>query len=344
MTRFRIERPNQNVRLKNWAPGRVAQLKLFLSHLEGAVNSSLAAQVTQSAKRKFSTFVPIIPSSDITGEVEFRELRVNFTPPRGLKNLLFYEYQLSESIQFFQFESFQSPEEVFVFSDLEDASSYFFRIRVVTKNGLVGPWSDILQADTPEAKSQGTFDVTETINSSVTSTSFVDLFSKDYTAIGGDAYYAIEYEMNALASPVDVVSSLHWADIEFRWEVDGDQVGQDMLVTVYSGIDNTGAGGALTGELEAIVDWAPSGTLNFPGNYLTVPGPFELRRRGSLIQKFSVLSEGDHTIKLRGRIRDPKTHPTPNDYQFSLNTVVDYSKGAEIKLKNFNLFEVVVDV
>ena len=83
MANFKVARPNNEVRLRNWAPGRVSQLKLFLGHLENAVNTSLAAQVSQSPKRKFSQFVPKIVSQDVTTQVEFKEIRVEFDEPRG---------------------------------------------------------------------------------------------------------------------------------------------------------------------------------------------------------------------------------------------------------------------
>ena len=333
MTRFKVTRPNQDVRLKKWAPGRVSQLKLFLSHLERAVNNSLAAQVEQSSSRKFSEFVPKIPSQNVEGQIEYRELRVAIVPPRGLKDFLFYEYQISETQAFFQFDGFNSPETSFVFTDLEDSSSYFFRVRVVTKSGFVGPWSDVFQADMPDAKAQGTFDETETHTVSLTSNSFTDILERDYTAIGGKTYYSVEYEMIAKSA---APSRIYWADIEFRWEVDGNQVGQDMLVTVYASSDV---------DLEAITSGSGANwNLSIPGNMLTIPSSFDIIRRGSLIQKFSTLEEGDRTIKLRAKIRSSDSHPTPNDYQFSAGTVIDYTQGAEIRLKNFNIFEATVEI
>ncbi len=71
MARVKVPRLQAEVRLRNWPAGRVSQLKLFLGHLEQAIGISLAAQVEQSPKRKFSEFVPKIVSQSITLDVEF---------------------------------------------------------------------------------------------------------------------------------------------------------------------------------------------------------------------------------------------------------------------------------
>ena len=109
MAGVNVPRPNAEVRLRKWPAGRVSQLKLFLGHLEQAVGISLASQVQQSPKRKFSEFVPKIVPQDITIDVEYKEIRVTFKVPRGIKNLLFYEYQISLTEGFFNFDQFISP-------------------------------------------------------------------------------------------------------------------------------------------------------------------------------------------------------------------------------------------
>lgn len=339
----------QGVRLRDWGPARLNQLKLFLRHLERAVNTSLAAQVSQSSKRKFSNFVPIIPSGDIEVIVEFREIRMTFTPPLGLRGLLFYEYQISETLGFFQFESFTSPESVYVFPDLEDNSSYYVRVRIVTKGGFVGPFSDIFQANTPAAKAQATVTATET-TFNVTSTSFTDIATFPYTSFGANVYYAIQYEIIARTVSNDPDFTTYWADLEFQWTVDDMQVGQNFLVTVHSGVEYTGGGsrnGSLTdeGTLHAI-------TGEFNGNMdvtdvnkrLTVPGPYEITRTGSFIQKFAPMAEGNHFIRLRARILPEQVHPTPNDFTVSTAVAIDYTQGATVKLKNFEIFEASVEI
>ena len=84
MSEVKKIKPSEEIRLRKWPPGRVHQLKIMVSNLEQSVNRSLAGQVSQSGKRRFSSFVPKIPFQDITGEVEFREIRVQFEVPKGL--------------------------------------------------------------------------------------------------------------------------------------------------------------------------------------------------------------------------------------------------------------------
>ena len=148
----KVKRPaaiQSEVRLKKWPAGRVSQLKLFIGHLEQAVGVSLAAQVEQSPKRKFSEFVPKIVSQDVTAVVEYREARIRFTPPRGLKNLLFYEFDISATAGFFNIDRFTSPDPHYVFPALANGTTFYIRFRVVTKNGDVGPWSDTEILTTP---------------------------------------------------------------------------------------------------------------------------------------------------------------------------------------------------
>ncbi len=178
------------VRLRKWPAGRVSQLKLFLGHLEQAVGISLAAQVQQSPRRTFSEFVPKIVPQDITTAVSFKEIRVSFETPKGIKNLLFYEYQLSATEGFFNFDQFQSPETTYIWPGLDEGTQYFLRIRIVTKNGEVGPWSDAEDVSTPFSQSYGLYDGSESTTrvSAKNNSPWTPIFDRDYTAIGGKAY------------------------------------------------------------------------------------------------------------------------------------------------------------
>lgn len=322
MARFRVEKPQENVRLRKWAPGRLSQLKLFLSHLEEAFNSnSLAAQVLQSPKRKFSRFIPKIPSQDITGEVEYREIRVTIQEPKGLKNFLFYEYQISQSDIFSTFEAFFSPDTHFVFPDLQDDARFYIRVRVISKDGDVGPFSDVFTARTPVAKAQATVDASATAVV-VSGTTFSTIFTRSVTLSGGDTYIAIDYEV----FPNDVTGDINWCDTEFRWLVDDNQLGQNMPVTSYGGGT----------PFKAVTDEIGS----FPGDILETPGDFLIVRRGSFLQKFTTLDAGAHTIELQARNLGPDIHPTPDDYTFAVGATPDYDTDAAVTLRNFHIFVV----
>lgn len=331
MARFKVARPNQDVNLREWEPGRVAQLKLFLGHLENAVNTSLAAQVSQSPKREFSEFVPVVVPQDIEVQIEFRELRLQWEHPKGLKDFLFYEVQISTTERFFQFDQSETSIPSFVFPDLLDSTTYFVRLRVVTKNGRVGPWSVPVSATTPFAQA---FGVRDSFSDRVLigTENFVPIMERQYNAIGGTAYYAIDYDIEVNIQN-DTVNNVEWSDVELKWLVDGNQIGQAFRVTSYGTNNTTVLGSDMEVKTQDIG--------SFPGDSLFIPGRFTTPKRGTFVQKLTNLSEGSHTFYLMARKLPASIHPTSNDFYF--NAAVSspgYGANSVITLKNFHAFEV----
>lgn len=344
MAEFKRLKPSQEIRhLKGWGPGRVSQLKLFVSHLETAFGNSLAAQVSQSSKKKFSEFVPKIPFQDITTNVEYREILIDFVEPRGLRDFLAYEAALSLTSNFAQFEFFTVPSPQFIFPGLLDGTTYYIKIRVLTKSGLVGPWSDTIEASTPFSQGYGLKDGTETV-SYVSGQTFYDVFTRNYRAIGGTGYYSIDYEIEPVyVTPGDDDENVNHSDIELQWFVDDDQVGQNFIVSTYA---IHGLSGTYGTDLEAIT--ADVGNHATDDN-LVIPGPVKLRRRGTFTQKFTSLSAGVQTISLKARILDASVGHRPNAWIH--NELIDgtgtgsfavYGTPMLIRLKNFNIFEALV--
>jgi hypothetical protein len=357
MANFKVEKPQQDINLRKWGAGRVAQLRVVMGHLEQAVNGPLAAQVAQSPSRKFNQFIPKIVEQNITTQVAWREIRAQFSEPRGLRDFLFYEAQFGVTENFAQFEGFISPIPSFVFTQLIDNTTYYYRVRVVTKNGLVGPWSETQSGTTPFSQGFGLFDGTETI-AAIAQDGWGAIFERTYTSIGGKAYYSIDYEATILKSfPVD--ANLEWADVELRWMVNDKQVGQNFLLTVYGTHNQQLA--AIGDDMECIT--ADIGSFDEVADdssrdTLFIPGTFDFPQTGTFIQKFTTLDtdDNDYTFKLEGRRIN--WHPTPNDWQFltaaagaaasppvtagSL-TEVEYGSNVIMKVKNFNVFETLVD-
>jgi len=326
MAEVKSIRPSDEIRLRRWPPGRVSQLKIVVANLEQAINSGLAAQVQQSNKRRFSEFIPIIPFQDITGEVEFREIRVYFTPPKGLKNLLFYEFNISRTRGFFQFQEYNSPNPSFVFSGLEDQTRYFVRIRVVTSEGFVGPFSDTFTGVTPTAKASGALDTAET-TTTLSGSSFTTIFTKTFTPIGGKLYYSIQYTcQNQAVAPPDFFD---YSTIELQWLENDIQKGQNFLVTNYS------YGGATGINELSIFD----GELATAGDPLTTTSAFRTRKRGTFIQKFHTTSTEELTVKLNARIVN--LHTLPNEFSFNAGaSILNFDANSTISVKNFTRFEV----
>jgi hypothetical protein len=341
MSKVKTPTVMREARLRKWPAGRLAQLKLFLGHLEQAVGVSLAAQVEQSPKRTFSEFVPKIVPQDISVELSFKELRITFEAPRGLTNLLFYEYQLSATEGFFNFDQFQSPETHYIWPGLTEGTTYFLRVRVVTKHGEVGPWSDVEEVETPFAQSYGLFDATERSQkiSTTNGNPWTTLWERTYTAIGGKAYYSLDYDVSSFRDwGSNLQGNIEWTDVEFKWmELEpGDeeytQKGRSFQVTSYSSSNQ----------------WSLSGFYSFKvvtdgySTNLDIPGTWTNPRRGTFVQKFSTLELGDYTFRLQARIQSADHSGFKNDFVAVQGTSFTYGADANVKVKNFNIYETLV--
>ncbi len=367
---------NSQVRLKKWPPGRVAQLKLFLGHLEQAIGVSLASQVEQSPKRKFSEFVPRIVPQDVTVDVSYREVRITFDEPRGLRNLLFYEYDISATEGFFNVDRFNSPEPFFIWPNLTEGVTYYLRARVVTKNGEVGPWSDTEAATTPFTQNYGLYDGEEHeyIVKATGSAAFYGwhpVWTKQYRAIGGKMYYAVDYDVEPLrewgggiyGAGGALGGNVEWCDLAFKWleKLEGEdqwtQKGQTFFTTTYGTMTNYGNSGfyafnVTTGGYQAFYTSVDAGAVG-----LRLPGQWVLPRRGTFVQALRSVPAGTHTFRLECKVLPHNVAPNsdeggsyPNDFQ-SVSGVdfgdtgckFKYGANAKVKIKNFNIFEALLD-
>ena len=120
------------------------QLKLLLSHLSERVNKLMPGSITQSLSRRFSEFVPKPTKLEVTTTI--RSVKVTFPVPKGMRQFLYYEAQISDKPSFAQAQSQTSVEPTIVFAGLSDGTVYYVRVRVVTSRGEAGPWSDTLTA------------------------------------------------------------------------------------------------------------------------------------------------------------------------------------------------------
>jgi hypothetical protein len=336
------------VRLRKWPAGRVSQLKLFLGHLEQAVGVSLAAQVEQSPRRKFSEFVPKIVSQDIDIGVSYKEIRVTFETPRGVKNLLFYEYQISATEGFYNFDQFHSPETQYLWSNLNEGTQYYIRIRVVTKDGDVGPWSDVEAVATPYSQAYGLYDGEEREErlSTKNNNPWVPIYEREYQAIGGKAYYAIDYDIQVtrdwgFSTSEEDRGNIEWSDCEFRWmenvgatgeEEDYVQKGQQFFTTSYATNSNFGVSGFYSFKVGV------SGYTTALENN----GTWVNAKRGTFVQKFSTMEADVYSIRLEGRVVVPRR--SSNDfYPYDReSSAFQYYSDSKVTVKNFNIFETLV--
>jgi hypothetical protein len=363
---------NSQVRLKRWPPGRVAQLKLFLGHLEQAVGVSLASQVEQSPKRKFSEFVPKIVPQDVTTAVSFREARITFVPPKGLRNLLFYEYDISATEGFFNVDRFNSPEPFFLWPNLTEGVTYYLRIRVVTKNGEVGPWSDTEAVTTPYTQNYGLYSGTE--HSYLVKGGFyawTPVWDRYYNSIGGHMYYSVDYDVEpsrewgggTYGTGGQTSGNIEWCDLAFKWmeKMDGEteysQRGQTMFTTTYSTNKDFGNSGFYTFNM-ITPGFTPYPTYlimdsGFVQAGLRLPGRWLLPRRGTFVTPLRELPLGTHRFRLECKVLPHEEGdiggPYPNDFEpiqggkGANGSKFRYEANCNVKIKNFNIFEALLD-
>ena len=338
MATFRRTVPNQDVKLREWPAGRVNQLKLFLSHLRTAMDSSLAAQVQQTFSRVFSEFLPKITIHDIIIEVNYHEIRFIYKPPRGLRKFLFYEQDVSRHANFNNFDRYQSCEPVFTFTELEPGVTYFFRLRVVSTDGEVGPWSETIEQAALRARAASVFDQ-RTHGSFLSKVGnrqdWQDVLSIGHTAIGGSIFYMCNFYIRPQLK-TSPLYNLIWSEIEFRWIENGHQIGNTYQVTNYSvrGV-RASSGVQLDNNIEGTID---------RGAFI-LPGPLRTSRTGTFCQRLHQVQSGDITIKLQARINYQQ--PTTGSWLTKLDPLVTVlapsDVGAFITIRNFSSFEYVLD-
>ena len=312
--------------LKKWVGGRLNQLALWVRHLETAFDvNSLAGQVLQSPKRELSEFVPKVVEQEIESEVEFREIRLAWKAPRGLRFFLFYELQVSLFSNFAQFDTFVTADPFFVFPNLTDGTTYYIRVRVINKDQLFGPWSETIAVTTPNAQAFGFLDTTESFAVVHSLKDFETIFELQYNSIQGSGYFGIDYELETF----QLLDRISQTDVEIHWTLDGDQFGQNMTITTLASVD--------TGHIDVVT--ADIGTHETDS--LRLLEPFFLNRKGSLFTPIIDFDSDSVVVGLRARTID--VHPTPNDWiQNPGFYPIGYTSSAAFTFKNFRVYDVLV--
>lgn len=142
--RYTTGRPMQDVRLRNWPAGKVAQLKRAVELLEGQLNETMASQVDQGTKRVFSARVPKVTGLSINAG--FKNFQIFFNAAKGISDLLFYEIQKSATSSFATYTTYTIPQTTLTIPTTTEHELVFFRVRVMNSQFEVGPWSTIARA------------------------------------------------------------------------------------------------------------------------------------------------------------------------------------------------------
>ena len=142
--KYSTARPLQEVRLRKWKPGNVAQFKQVVTALETELNQTMAAQIAQGGKRKISRRVPRVVG--LTVRAGFKNFQLNYQPAKGLKDLLFYEIQKSTNLQFSEdaVTTYTIPQTSLTIPARVELQEVYFRVRVINARFEAGLWSDII--------------------------------------------------------------------------------------------------------------------------------------------------------------------------------------------------------
>jgi hypothetical protein len=214
-------RPQQEVRLRNWSAGRVAQIRTAIERLEGILNQSAASQISQPEKRELNTRVPLI--TDLTMRAGFRSFQATFTDPIGIEDLLFYELQHATDSGFSDATTVKSAIPAITMSNITPGETRFFRVRAVNSKFQAGPWSAISQATaaalrietTRYANTEATVDIATQLDTWVTIGTF------NLSPIGGQA--AVVAHMGFLIPPRPVTNGFTTVTADVRIAKDGVQ-------------------------------------------------------------------------------------------------------------------------
>ena len=229
MAKFKIGRPSQQVRLRNWPAGRLAEMRLMVSRLEEGLNDSLAARVKQGDKRTLNTNVPII--IQFTVIPGFRQFQVTFPLPPGLggagrgsvahpeRQLLYYEIQHDIGPGFTDPISVRSPQTNLIIGGVGLSEKRYFRARVVNTRFEVSPWTDTV-ASTAAA---GSMIVTRFPDASTSLVSnfdeWVTIDKKSYSSGGGAVCVTATVSVGACQTDSGSYRSGP-AMVQFRWQID----------------------------------------------------------------------------------------------------------------------------
>lgn len=230
MAEYQKIRPTQDIRLRNWKPGRLAQLKLVVERLESEINRTAPATVAQSAARKVSDQVPII--IDFSVIPGFRQFTADFSLPPGIgghpfRQLLFYEIQSDSTPAFNSPSVVQTPQRHISIGDVGLAETRYFRARVINTENYAGPWTRTVAA----TSAAGIFSTTPFDDQKIRLETAVGDWQRvtivPYTPTGGAITLNVHIAVAAIPKDVTVTNprgSTYTlfggpAHVQFRWRI-----------------------------------------------------------------------------------------------------------------------------
>lgn len=180
--KYTTGRPMQDVRLRNWPAGKVAQFKRAIELLEAELNDTMASQIAQGGKRVVSARVPKVTGLSV--QAGFKNFVISFSPAKGITDLLFYEIQKSATSGFAETTSYTIPQTSLTIPTTTERERVYFRVRCINSKFEVGPWSSI-----SSATGSSNFRITVTRQDPYTvNVPVADLVVGEWIDIGGVTY------------------------------------------------------------------------------------------------------------------------------------------------------------
>jgi len=247
--RYSVGRPLQNIRLRNWPAGRVAQLKTAIQRLESILNQSSSSQISQPEKRELSSRVPLV--QDITVRAGVRNFQLTFPDPRGIDDLLFYEIQHDTTPAFSNPSTLTTAIPSVSVGGVSGGTTRYARIRAVNSKFRAGPWSSTKTFTTANFRINTTRIAQGSL---ITFTSagydvWTELASTTYSATGGSVSVTTQVALRVDEdTPVAGAASFRrsTATIEFRILRDGTEIVIGRI-SAQANSDDTSATGTATG-------------------------------------------------------------------------------------------------
>lgn len=194
--KYTIGRPSQDVRLRNWPAGKVAQLKNAIQVLEDQLNTAMATQIAQGDKRVFNSRVPKVVN--IVVSAGFKNFQLHFDEAKGISDLLFYEIQKDTSSSFPNPTTQFTTQTSITIPTTTERENVNFRVRVVNSKFEFGPWSS-----TASATGSSNFRITvtrkdrQTVNITwVNRGTWVDVAGVDYTPTNASTFLNLHAGVN----------------------------------------------------------------------------------------------------------------------------------------------------
>lgn len=263
--KYTTGRPMQEVRLRNWPAGQVAQFKNAIELLETELNDTMASQIAQGAKRVVSPRVPKV--TGLTIKAGFKNFTISFAPAKGITDLLFYEIQKDSTSSFANPTTFTIPQTTLTIPTSEEREQVYFRVRCMNSKFEVGPWSTSVSAT---GSSNFRITVTRQAASTTTiTTTYQDILddTTDWVDVGGVSYTPSGASMclhvHAGIHPISdgLAGNSFEPIVDFRLLRNGVEFTDAGKLTCYGLFINAGLHGGAANNLE---ETAHVGTLVTP--------------------------------------------------------------------------------